>query len=143
MGLRGKRSKIACAKKGASHDRFSVMAKYHDPKHRSRTEIEADERYARFRATSRHFEAVLNRNIRERPVTKVAMVGSAMTALKAKLEKRATALVERIEALDKAGDEKFALADHHLTAHETELAEMETELRQLGNFAPLPGSSTG
>jgi len=67
------------------------------------------------------------------------MVGGAMTALKSKLEKRAAALVERIEALDKAGDEKFALADHHLTAHEAELAEMETELRQLGNFPPLPG----
>jgi hypothetical protein len=119
------------------------MPKFNHPKYRSRTEAEADELYARFRATSRNFEAVLDRNIRERPVTKVAMVGSAMTALKAKLEKRATALVERIEALDKAGDEKFALADHHLTTHETELAEMETELRQLGNFAPLPGSSTG
>jgi hypothetical protein len=119
------------------------MGRFHHPKYRSRTEVEADERYERFRISSRHFEAVLDRNIRERPVTKVSMVGSAMTALKAKLEKRATALVERIEALDKSGDESFALASHHLTAHEMELAEMETELRQLGNFPPLPGSSAG
>lgn len=66
-----------------------------------------------------------------------------MTALKAKLEQRAVALMERIEAVDRAGDEKFALADHHLTAHEAELAEMEGELRQLGNMPPLPGSSNG
>lgn len=95
-----------------------------------------------FQKSSRRFAAVLDRNIKEgRPVSKVAMVGSAMTTLKAKLEQRAAALIERIGALDKAGDEKFALADHHLTAHETELAEMETELRQLGNFPPLAGSA--
>lgn len=68
------------------------------------------------------------------------MVGGAMTALKAKLERRAVSLMDRIDAVDKAGDEKFDLADHHLSTHEAELAEMESELRQLGNFPPLAGS---
>ena len=73
-------------------------------------------------------------------MSKVATVGGALTALKAKIEQRAEAMHARIAALDKASEDKFLLADHTLDLHEKELQQMESELRQLGNVPLLEQS---
>jgi hypothetical protein len=108
-------------------------------------EREQDAIYARAKTAGLRLDAALRTAIKEglRPMSKISTVGGAMTTLKAKLDKRAEGLLARIELLDKAGEEKFGLADHALATHETELGEMESELRQLGNFPPLAGLANG
>jgi hypothetical protein len=112
---------------------------------RTNHEIAQDAAYERAKNAGRRLDAALTTAIKEglRPMSKISTVGGAMTTLKAKLDKRAEGLLARIQLLDKAGEEKFGLADHALAVHETELSEMENELRQLGNFPPLAGLANG
>jgi hypothetical protein len=112
---------------------------------RTNHEIAQDAAYARAKNAGTRLDAALTTAIKEgqRPMSKISTVGGAMTTLKAKLDKRAEGLLARIELLDKAGEEKFGLAEQALATHERELSEMESELRQLGNFPPLAGLANG
>jgi hypothetical protein len=123
------------------------MARFHHPEHRSRTEVEADERYARFRVSSRHFEAVLDRNIRQgRPMTKLSAIADRIRLKKLAHDKVADEWAARLDALDKREPEAFAAGHAVLAERETDLAGMESDLRALSNNGPLSDSgqsSTG
>jgi hypothetical protein len=119
------------------------MSKFQDPRHRQRWEIEMDERYARFRATSQRFEAVLDRNIRQgRPMTKLSAIADRIRLKKLAHDKVADDWAKRLDELDKREPEAFAAGHAVLAERETDLAGMESDLRALSNNGPLSGSSS-
>ena len=73
-------------------------------------------------------------------MSRIAEVAPAMTALKRKLEQRAEELIARMSKAEVLAAGAYDIAHKHLDAHEEEIKQMESELRQLGNLPPLDAS---
>jgi hypothetical protein len=113
---------------------------------RTRTEIEADRRYAAFRAVSGHLDAVLQRNIREgRPVSKLAAMADRIASKKAAHDRKADEWAARLDALEKQEPLAFAAGDAVIAEREADVAQMEATMRSLSNLplADFTPSSEG
>jgi len=107
---------------------------------RHRVEVEADLRYAAARQArvleaSRKLDAVLASGIKEgKRMSRLGSIAERIAAKKLAHDSKADEWAQRLDALDRREPEAFAIGDAVIEERETDLADMEKNMRSISNL---------